>query len=66
MSGGPPKPAEAAADLAEETSGEILGETEQFIQKLDAVENDRKESQSSAGAAETTEAGVQLGNKIIF
>ena len=66
MSGGPPKPAEAAADLAEETSGEILGETEQFIEKLDAVENDRKESQSSVGAAETIEAGVQLGNKILF
>ena len=52
--------------MAEETSGEILGETEQFIEKLDAVENDRKESQSSVGAAETIEAGVQLGNKILF
>ena len=35
-----------------DSDGEMLNETEQFIEKIDAVEKDRKESQSSVDAVE--------------
>ena len=40
-----------------EESGTMLNETEQFIEKIDAVEKDRKESQSSVTASST---GVEI------
>ena len=36
----------------------MLNETEQFIEKIEAVEKDRKESQSSVAAAETPDIEI--------
>ena len=41
-----------------EEAGEMLNETEQFIEKIEAVEKDRKESQSSVAAAETPDIEI--------
>ena len=45
------------SDVAEE-AGEMLNETEQFIEKIEAVEKDRKESQSSVAATETPDIEI--------
>lgn len=42
----------------EEGAGEMLNETEQFIEKIEAVEKDRKESQSSVAVAETPDIEI--------
>ena len=47
----------SASQEAEE-AGEMLNETEQFIEKIEAVEKDRKESQSSVAATETPDIEI--------
>ena len=48
----------STSDQGEEEAGEMLNETEQFIEKIEAVEKDRKESQSSVAVAETPDIEI--------
>ena len=46
------------SEQGEEGAGEMLNETEQFIEKIEAVEKDRKESQSSVAVADTPDIEI--------
>ena len=48
----------SSSDQGEEGPGEMLNETEQFIEKIEAVEKDRKESQSSVAVADTPDIEI--------
>ena len=48
----------STSEQGEEGAGEMLNETEQFIEKIEAVEKDRKESQSSVAVADTPDIEI--------